>query len=256
VARTHGAARGALRLSLILIAALGLPASDVEAQTSRCADCHYANAPDVARAHVSDWEHSAHSRNGVGCESCHGGNPSTYEGALAHRGVLPASNPASKSHRQNLPTTCGSCHTGPFVRFQKSHHFALLKSGDARVPTCTTCHDPTGWQFPSPKALETECQRCHGPQGVAPRSERAAAARALLEEVHASRELLAATRPIIDRMKDKTRQAHFREAYRNAEVPLIEAGRSVHEFVFDNLKDRLTIARQRIEALLVELVNP
>ena len=39
-------------------------------------------------------------------------------------------------------------------------------------------------------------------------------------------------------------------------MPLIEAGRSVHEFVFDNLKERLTTARQRIEALLVMLANP
>jgi hypothetical protein len=33
-------------------------------------------------------------------------------------------------------------------------------------------------------------------------------------------------------------------------VPLIEAGQSMHEFVFDNLKERLTTARKRIEALL------
>jgi hypothetical protein len=57
-------------------------------------------------------------------------------------------------------------------------------------------------------------------------------------------------------MKDKTRQAQLREAYQQAEVPLIEAGRSVHEFVFDNLKERLATGRQRIEALLAALANP
>jgi hypothetical protein len=86
--------------------------------------------------------------------------------------------------------------------------------------------------------------------------ERAEAARALLEEVRDSRELLEAARPFIDRIGSKTRQTQLREAYRQAEVPLIEAGESMHEFVFDNLKERLTTARKRIEALLTELANP
>jgi hypothetical protein len=248
--------RDTIRVVLILLAALILLASSADAQSSSCADCHYATAPDLARYHLADWERSAHSRNNVGCEKCHGGNGSSYESFLAHRGVSPSSNPASLVHRQNLPATCGGCHAGPFVRFQKSHHFQLLKAGDARVPTCTTCHDAAGGRFPSPKVLESECQRCHGPKGVAPRGERAAAARTLLEEVRVSRDLLAATRPFIDRIKSSTRQEQLRQAYQQAEVPLIEAGRSVHEFVFDNLKERLTTARQRIEKLLAELANP
>jgi hypothetical protein len=86
--------------------------------------------------------------------------------------------------------------------------------------------------------------------------ERAAAARTLLENVQESRELLQSIRPLIERTKNKGQQEQRREAYRQAEVPLIEAGRSVHEFVFDNLKERLTTARRRIEALLVDLANP
>jgi hypothetical protein len=46
------------------------------------------------------------------------------------------------------------------------------------------------------------------------------------------------------------------EAYRQAEVPLTEAMRAGHEFVYDELKERLQVTRQRIEALVSELVNP
>ena len=248
-------ARHAPRIALLLAAWL-LLASPARAQSGSCAGCHYANVTAPAPDHLAEWERSAHGRNNVGCEKCHGGDASTYERLLAHRGLLHSSNPSSPVHRRNLPATCGRCHTGPFVRFQNSQHFTLLKTGDTRVPTCTTCHDSVGSEVPSPKILEANCQRCHGPKAVAPRIERAAAARTLLEEVRDSRELLSAAKPLIDRMRNKTRQAELREAYQQAEVPLIEAGRSVHEFVFDNLKERLTTARQRIEKLLTALVNP
>jgi len=240
---------------VLSVAALMLLCSSAQAQTSTCADCHYANPDAPERRHLAEWEASAHGRNRVGCEQCHGGDASTFESFMAHRGILPSSNPASPVNRRNLPRTCGSCHAGPFVRFQTSQHFKLLETGDGRGPTCATCHDSVGSQLPSPRALEAECQRCHGPKAIAPRVERAAAARTLLEEVRASRELLAAARPFIDRVKSPTRQADLREAYRQAEVPLIEAGQSVHEFVFDNLKERLNTARSRIEALFADLTG-
>jgi hypothetical protein len=243
---------------VVAIAALALSgaADDAAAQSSACADCHIATPSAPAREHLAEWERSAHGRQNVGCEKCHDGDASTYDLLPAHRGLLGSSNPASPVHRQNLPATCGRCHAGPFVRFQSSHHFKLLGAGDPRVPTCTTCHEAVGTERPSPRTLEATCRQCHGPDSAAPRVERAEAARTLLEEVRDSRELLEAAKPFIDRVTSRTRQAGLRDAYRQAEVPLIEAGESVHQFVFDNLKERLATARKRIEALLAELANP
>jgi hypothetical protein len=119
-----------------------------------------------------------------------------------------------------------------------------------------TCHEAVGLQLPSGKVLEAECRRCHGPKGAAPRPERAAAARTLIEAVTESRQLLKSVRPLIDRTEDPARKKALNDAYEQAEVPLIEAGRSVHEFVFDTLTERLGIARQRIDALLSDLANP
>lgn len=243
-------------LCLFVLAIAILSSGPALAQRSSCADCHFANPGAPAEDHLAEWDRSAHGRNNVGCEKCHGGDASTFESLLAHRGIFRSSNQSSPVHRKNLPATCGRCHTGPFVAFQKSHHYELLGAGDNRVPTCTTCHNAVGSLLPSPKALEAQCQQCHGPKGVAPRVERAAAARTLLEGVIESRELLRAAKPFIDRIRDKNRQAELREAYRQAEVPLIEAGRSVHEFVFDNLKERLSTARLRIDALFSQLARP
>lgn len=232
---------------------LGVPAL---AQQSRCADCHFSRPEAPNPDHLADWDHSAHGRNNVGCERCHGGDATTFESLLAHREVLHSSNPASPVNRQNLPRTCGTCHAGPFVAFQDSQHFALLEKGDRRVPVCTTCHGAAGFHRPSARNLETQCTQCHGPTGVAPRAERAEAARTLYEALHESRDSLKAARPMINRVTDKTRRAQLDDAYQQAEVPLIQAVQAGHQFVFDTLKERLSVARQRIEALFGELVNP
>jgi hypothetical protein len=242
-----------LALAALLIVTLPSAAA---AQQSNCADCHFANPQAPGRDHLEDWDRSAHARNRVGCESCHEGNASTFESFLAHRGILNSANPASPVNRRNLPTTCGRCHAGPFVAFQKSMHFNLLRQGDERVPVCVTCHGPVAGERPSPRVLEGECNQCHGPRGVAPRPERAASARTLYQAVNESRELLAVARPLIGRISDRARRTQLEGLYQQAEVPLIQAVQAGHEFVYDDLNERLATSRKRIEDLLGQLANP
>ena len=240
-------------LTLISLLLFAPPAAS---QQSRCADCHLSRPDAPASDHFSDWDRSAHSRNNVGCEKCHGGDATTFEPFLAHQGILNSMNPASPVNPRNLPVTCGTCHAGPFVGFQKSQHFALLKKGDTQVPVCSTCHGAVGFYRPSARALETQCRQCHGPSGVAPRPERAEAARTLYEALNESRDLMKSVRSMVNRVNDKTRRARLDEAYQQAEVPLIEAVDAGHRFVYDALKERLSVARQRMEALLAQLANP
>ena len=239
-----------------VLASLFMYVAPAYSQNSRCADCHFARPDAPGGAHISDWDRSAHSRNNVGCEKCHGGDATTFESLQAHRGVLGSANPASPVNRQNLPKTCGVCHAGPFGAFQDSRHFALLQQGDARVPTCSTCHGAAGFLRPSARALESECRQCHGPSGVAPAAERAEAARTLYDALNESRDLLKVARPLINRINDRTRRAQLDQMYQQAEVPLIEATEAGHRFVYDELKERLLVARQRIEALFGRLANP
>jgi nitrate/TMAO reductase-like tetraheme cytochrome c subunit len=192
----------------------------------------------------------------VGCEKCHGGDATTFEPFLAHRGILNSMNPASPVNRRNLSATCGACHTGPFVGFQKSQHFALLKKGETRGPVCSTCHGAAGFHRPSARTIEAQCRQCHGPDGIAPRPERAEAARTMYEALNESRDLMKSVRPMVNRVNDKARRARLDEAYQQAEVPLIEAVEAGHQFMYDALKERLSVARKRIELLLGQLANP
>lgn len=233
------------------------------AQQSRCADCHFATrvpalaiGPRDAEVHLRDWDLSAHSSAGVGCERCHGGDATTFEPVVAHRGILRWSNPASPVSRVNIPRTCGACHAGPLVAFQKSRHFALLQGQNPVVPTCTTCHGAAGENRPSPKALERECASCHRPGRPDEHPEHPALGRKMLEGVREARAMLKEARSLIGRVKDRPRRARLEQAAQQVDVPLTEATQAGHAFVYDALEERVNTARRRLAALFEELANP
>jgi hypothetical protein len=223
---------------------------------SRCADCHFANPGSVSASHLSDWDTSAHARRNVGCESCHGGDPKTFEPFVAHQNILPRTNPASPVNSMNLGKTCGTCHAGPFVQFQKSKHYELLRAGDKTAPTCATCHGEAAGVRLSPRALEGQCAQCHGAGKIAPRPEYPANGRLALEGLRETRALLKDVRNAIGRVKDPARRASLEQAAQQAEVPIIEATQAGHAFVYDQLQDRLVTARARLAALFERLANP
>jgi Cytochrome c554 and c-prime len=240
------------QLLLFFVAAL-VPLQKAWAQGSRCADCHLAN-PD-APGHLYDWERSAHARNNVGCEACHGGDASTFESLAAHMGILDSSNPASPVNRRNIPRTCGTCHSGPYVAFQSSQMFALLQAGNPDVPVCTTCHSAVGGQLLSPTALEARCQKCHAANRPGSHPEFPAQARNMLETIEEVRGLLRQAKALISRIRDPELRQRFEEQYRQAEVPIIEAVDFGHQFRYEASQERRVVSRQRTEALLDELAN-
>ena len=223
---------------------------------SRCADCHFANPGSVSASHLSEWDLSGHGRKNVGCETCHGGDPRSFEPFVAHKDILARTNPASPVHPTNLPKTCGTCHTGPLVAFQRSKHYELLRAGNKNGPTCTTCHGEAAGTRLSPKALEGQCASCHGAGKIAPHTEFPARARMADEGLREARALLKDARNAIARVKDSTRRASLEQAAQQAEVPIIEATQAGHAFVYDQLSERLTTARARLAALFERLANP
>ena len=252
-----------VRFALIAAAAIAAGSTAVTAQQSRCADCHFANPPQGlstpsgdANRHLRDWDLSAHAKAGVGCERCHGGDATTFERMPAHRTMLHWSNPKSPVFRANLPRTCGGCHAGPFVEFQKSRHYALLQAGNRDVPTCVTCHGEAGENRPSPKSLESECRSCHRADRPGGHPEHPALGRKMLEGVRDARTQLKEARRLIERVSDKARRARLEQAAQQIDVPLTEATQAGHAFVYMNLDERLGVARQRLAALFDTLANP
>lgn len=242
-----------LRVQLALVL-LVMAAEALSAQISSCAGCHFAN-PD-APGHLYEWDRSPHGHNGVGCESCHGGDATSFDLLRAHNSVLNSRNPASPVNRRNLPRTCGVCHAGPFVAFQGSRHYALLQEGSQETPVCTTCHSEVAGRLLSPSRLEGRCARCHSEDGDGGHPEFPAQVRSLMESIVEVRALLEEARPLIRRIRDAQRRERYKDQFQQAEVPLIEAVRAGHSFTFEALEERRETARRRAEALIEALANP
>jgi len=242
-----------LAFIVLLLLLVLLPLRWASAQGTRCADCHLAN-PD-APGHLYAWERSAHGQNNVGCQACHGGDATTFESFAAHRGILNSGNPSSPVNRKNIPRTCGTCHSGPFVAYQSSRHLALLEAGNEDVPVCTTCHSSVAAQMLSPRALESRCQRCHAANRPGTHPEFPAQGRQMLETVQEVRSLLREAQAQIRRIRDAELRQRFDEQYRQAEVPIIEAINFAHAFRYEATEERRAVSRQRAEALLDQLAN-
>jgi hypothetical protein len=63
------------------------------------------------------------------CPDCHGNHL-----------ILAGDQPRSATHRQNIPTLCGKCHSGILEQYERSVHGKGMRGGIAESPVCTDCH--------------------------------------------------------------------------------------------------------------------
>jgi hypothetical protein len=97
------------------------------------------------------------------CVDCHGTH-----------GVLPASNPDSRTHPFNVPDTCATCHDKPTLmaefglarevvdEYRRSVHGRLLiGQHDTGAPTCATCHGNHSAMPPGFATVGAVCGQCH-----------------------------------------------------------------------------------------------
>ena len=216
-------------VGVVLIAlALSVSPAIAQPQRSLCADCHFANLGGPSPRHLAG---------------------EAFAVLVTNKGLDSPVNPRS------LPRTCGACHAGPFVAFQASRHYSVLREGDADAPTCSTCHGEVAANLLSPKALESQCNGCHGRGQKHARPEYAANARILLTEVRSTRAMLDHVKPLIARVKDTTLRTALQYDYDQAQVPLREVVHAAHAFVFEHIEDRLGVARDRADALSDRLAN-
>jgi cytochrome c554/c'-like protein len=239
----------------LLFVCLGLlVARHVAAQppvpANKCAACHLQLVWTVSQTtHVDEWVTSKHAAYRVGCERCHGGDVVTSDANAAHRGVVGSADRSSAVHRMALPRTCGGCHPAAANAFIQSIHHELLKQGNLRAPTCTTCHSSMATEVLAPAALEKRCRQCHATDP----SDRAAVARRQTEDLTRLQRTLTRAKLEIAGILDRTRREALRTQWNDADIALRAVASGFHAFDEQRVENRLSDARIQTERLAAAL---
>ncbi len=145
---------------------------------SNCLNCHseWENGDEGMPSTL--WTYDIHREKGLGCQDCHGGDPTLDDmddvrKSSGYRGV---------PSPLKIPEFCGRCHADanymkqhnpalPVDQLEKywtSRHGQLLKRGDAKVANCVSCHSVHNIapaKLPSssvyPINLPETCAGCH-----------------------------------------------------------------------------------------------
>jgi len=149
--------------------ARSVPAGAKPGKTSKmCGVCH----SDIR----VKYENGVHNSEGVGCISCHGGDPNALTVPGAHSAGF-----RGKPARKAIPALCASCHadvarmrfynlpSDQYALYQLSFHGMKLAKGDQSVAVCIDCHGVHEIRKPEdPKSsvfgrnIPGTCGKCHG----------------------------------------------------------------------------------------------
>jgi hypothetical protein len=146
---------------------------------SSCVTCHGALDETLRTA----WPQDVHAQVGLGCESCHGGDPSSALADDAEAAMSAARGYRGAPGRLEVPASCGGCHSDatymkrfdPQLRvdqlaeYRTSVHGQRNAAGDPVPATCVDCHGVHGIRpVDAPDSpvharnVPATCARCHG----------------------------------------------------------------------------------------------
>jgi len=156
---------------LLLVPALllcfpGQPAAAPPAKDS-CADCHadpeFLVTNKKLYDYFQDWSDSVHRQEGVTCDDCHGGDPTTSDKKKSHGKGVSEADPDSGIYYANVPETCGGCHDEILEGYVESHHSEHLEAEEEEQqgPSCVTCHGSIDVGVLDVNSVEEACARCH-----------------------------------------------------------------------------------------------
>jgi hypothetical protein len=172
--------RAALACAVLLLLP---PAASAATTRSSCIECHGL----LEDGTVGEWERDAHAAAGLGCESCHGGDPSPDLAEDPEAAMAEARGFRAAPGRLEIPRFCGECHAdAEFIKrfdpqaridqlaeYRTSVHGKRNAAGDPVPAVCTDCHGVHGIRAvaaaDSPvhaNNVPQTCARCHVDQAV------------------------------------------------------------------------------------------
>lgn len=223
------------------------PTPPVSITENTCVGCHRGLTVTVGHT-FSDWEGSSHARAGVACQDCHGGDATSSQQELAHRGVRSSRDSESPLYFTRLPQTCGRCHSAEWQLFQQSVHYAQLRES-GRGPNCVTCHGAMATTILKPAELATTCSTCHNARlGILP--EEPIKARFVLTLMVQVQEHLNVVGELIAARKAQGELSQAEALLQQARQILQQAKQEWHLFMVDRVETHLQEALKQARAAL------
>ncbi|MDH4185169.1 MAG: multiheme c-type cytochrome, partial [Nitrospinota bacterium] len=132
-----------------------------------CGQCHGGQHPPssisaMGAKAITDYSTSVH-----GAEVLKKGHlaPAVCTDCHSSHGMRKSSDPMSTVYKENVATTCGTCHKDIYSDYTHSAHFSLSGASAAELPTCSGCHSAhniskvTGPKFN--REINFQCGGCH-----------------------------------------------------------------------------------------------
>jgi hypothetical protein len=134
------------------------PPAAARPDTSACIVCHRGADESRLRKPVAEWPNDVHAAAGLGCESCHGGDPSRTSikdpDEAADHAMDPAKGFKPPPGRLEVPQFCARCHSDAaymkrynpqlrvdqYTEYRTSVHGKKNAAGDETPATCIDCH--------------------------------------------------------------------------------------------------------------------
>jgi hypothetical protein len=211
-------------------------AEAAEEAVDECMSCHEAEEEPELSEPVEQWRESVHAEAEVGCDACHGGDPSQDDEELAmdedEAGFV-----GSPSWHE-VPEFCGACHEDVLDGYSQSVMASKIEEGEA-VAVCTTCHMPEGHAIVRPSAreilTEERCSECHD-------AERAVELRELLDETSGHIASVEAQLAALHGRIDTSRVDHEVQEIRARAVVI------AHTYDRERIAEVAQVARERLDA--------
>lgn len=234
--------------AVLLVALSAAPASSESrgrgAQpTNSCVRCHKRLVLSDPDEKFAEWQSSVHSRKGVTCDLCHGGDANAQEKKAAHRTIVSLVDPKSPIHFRNVSNTCGQCHPIQFTAFFYSGHFRGLAERE-RGATCVTCHGGMATIVPEPEELPAKCSMCHNERmQIWPDAPRLA--QGSLEQLRNARILVERTEQLIaSAPKEGKEFQRVKDLSRRSQEELARASKEWHTFNLPWVDRKVGLAQQ------------
>ena len=148
-----------------------------------CQECHLQLDEAALRDPATGFADDIHNRPGLGCVTCHGGDPKAEDPEEA---MNPKKGYKGAPEVAAIPNLCGGCHgderfirqfspklgTDQLSQYRTSVHGQRIAEGDTNAATCISCHgvhgiyrvsDPRSSVYPT-HVVDT-CAKCHADEG-------------------------------------------------------------------------------------------